>query len=166
MILTNSITNKNADINYVGVFVNHPLEEIITLAKELGLFAVQLHGQESQQTINELQQNLPNSCQIWKAIAVENTISDFPQQVEHIVLDGKQAGSGKAFNWQALAQTEQDLSSSLLAGGLNASNIEQAVLHMTEHDLFGLDINSGVESSPGIKCSEKLHQVFAKIRNY
>jgi indole-3-glycerol phosphate synthase/phosphoribosylanthranilate isomerase len=161
-----SIVNEVPALNYVGVFVNHPSVEVVKVAEQLGLFAVQLHGQESQQTIDELQQQLPESCQVWKAIAVESAISDFPENVEHIVLDGKQAGSGQPFNWQALAQTEQDLSSSLLAGGLNPDNIEQAVQQMTEHDLFGLDINSGVETSPGIKCSEKLQQVFAKIRNY
>ena len=37
---------------------------------------------------------------------------------------------------------------------------------LNNENLFGLDINSGVETSPGIKSSEKLNQVFSQIRNY
>ena len=60
----------------------------------------------------------------------------------------------------------QDLSSCFLAGGLNGDNVNAALEYLTAQDLFGLDLNSGVEVSPGIKCREKLNSVFAKIRNY
>ena len=106
------------------------------------------------------------ACQIWKALAVTENIPDFTVTADHYVLDGKNAGSGKAFGWQALAQSTQDLSTCFLAGGLNSDNIIPAITHMVEQDLFGLDINSGVESSPGVKCSAKINEVFAKIRNY
>ena len=92
--------------------------------------------------------------------------SSITSNVSQIVLDGKHAGSGKTFGWQALAESEQDLSNCFLAGGLNSENIEHAVEQLTAHDLFGLDLNSGVESSPGVKSSEKLQQIFAQIRNY
>jgi indole-3-glycerol phosphate synthase/phosphoribosylanthranilate isomerase len=65
-----------------------------------------------------------------------------------------------------LALSEQDLSKSFLAGGLNCGNITQAIEQLTHLDLFGLDLNSGVEQSPGIKSSEKLANVFSHIRNY
>ena len=58
------------------------------------------------------------------------------------------------------------LSKSFLAGGLNNENVGQALEQLTQVDLFGLDLNSGVEDSPGIKSSEKLAQVFSQIRNY
>jgi len=166
-----SIVNQETSLNYIGVFVNHAIEEVACIAKDLNLFAVQLHGQEDQTYINTLHQQLKtngsNTCQIWKAQSVESTLPEFSlTNIEHIVLDGQQAGSGQAFDWQALAKCEQDVSPCFLAGGLNIENINQAVILLTEHDLFGLDINSGVETSPGIKCSEKLDQVFAKIRNY
>jgi indole-3-glycerol phosphate synthase/phosphoribosylanthranilate isomerase len=65
-----------------------------------------------------------------------------------------------------LALSEQNLSKSFLAGGLNCNNIKQAIEQLTDLDLFGLDLNSGVEQSPGIKSSEKLSAVFSHIRNY
>ncbi len=82
------------------------------------------------------------------------------------MLDGKNAGSGEAFGWRALAQTEQDLSTCFLAGGIGVENITAAVNQLTEQDLYGLDLNSGVEESPGVKSREKLTNVFTQIRNY
>lgn len=128
---------------------------------------MQLHGGEDQAFINELKAALPENCQIWKATKVENDIP--PLTLEHVdqwILDGKNPGSGEAFGWRALAESEQDLSHCLLAGGLNQDNISNAVIQLTTQDLFGLDINSGVEDSPGVKSREKLANVFAQIRNY
>ncbi len=166
-----AIVTEETSLNYVGVFVNHDIEEVANLAKELVLHAVQLHGKEDQDYINKLQALLNDNgavaCEIWKAQSVDSTVPELSlKNVQHNVLDGKNAGSGETFNWQGLAESEQDLSNCFLAGGLNNENITQAVNLMTEHDLFGLDLNSGVEASPGIKCSEKLTQVFAQIRNY
>jgi len=160
------IVSQNPSLNYVGVFVNQPEQEVLALANELQLAAVQLHGQETDEYIARLRTKLAESCQIFKAQTVEDSVPTLTSEVEHIVLDGKHAGSGQRFNWQALTKSEQDLSRCFLAGGLNVDNINQACQQLTNQDLFGLDINSGVESSPGIKCRDKLQQVFAKIRNY
>ena len=161
-----AIVSGYPSLKYVGVFVNHSQQEVIELANELKLSAVQLHGQESQEYIDSLREKLADNCQIFKALAVDQTVPLLPINVNHIVLDGKSAGSGQAFNWQALADSEQDLSRCFLAGGLQLNNITQACAQLSNQKLFGLDINSGVESSPGIKCREKLQQVFAQIRNY
>ncbi|MGB2740313.1 MAG: bifunctional indole-3-glycerol-phosphate synthase TrpC/phosphoribosylanthranilate isomerase TrpF [Cognaticolwellia sp.] len=161
-----AIVSQNPSLKYVGVFVNHPPAVVLELANELSLFAVQLHGEESQEYIDNLREELNDNCQIFKALPVELNVPTLPKNIDHIVLDGKNAGSGQAFNWQALAESEQDLSRCFLAGGLQLDNITQACAQLTNQELFGLDINSGVESSPGIKCRDKLQQVFAQIRNY
>lgn len=161
-----AMVNHANSLNYVGVFVNHKRQEIAELALQLNLFAVQLHGDEDQIYIDKLKQQLPKNCQIWKAIAVDQQVPALTVNAQQFVLDGKNAGSGQAFNWQALANSEQDLSCCFLAGGLNSDNIENAIEQLTTQELFGLDLNSGVEQSPGIKCREKLQQVFTQIRNY
>jgi len=153
-------------LDYVGVFVDHNQQEIAELAHVLNLYAVQLHGQEDQEYINTLSAKLPADCQIWKAVPVSTGINSFTVTAQHYVLDGKNAGSGQAFDWQALTDTEQDLSSCFLAGGLNSDNLVQAIEQMAAQDLYGLDFNSGVESSPGIKDQKKLHQVFTQLRHY
>lgn len=164
--IAKSIVNQESSLKYVGVFVNHKRQEISELAKSLNLYAVQLHGDEDQAYIDGLVKQLPENCQIWKAIAVESEVPNIPVTAKNYVLDGKNAGSGKPFSWQLLAESEQDLSACFLAGGLNNDNIGQAIEQLTSQELFGLDLNSGVEQSPGIKCSDKLQQVFAQIRNY
>ncbi|RHW75464.1 bifunctional indole-3-glycerol-phosphate synthase TrpC/phosphoribosylanthranilate isomerase TrpF [Colwellia sp. RSH04] len=159
-----------AKLEYVGVFVNHKRQAIVDLVKTLNLSAVQLHGEENEQYITSLRNQLNerglSACQIWQANAVVDQVPTLSEEVEHHVLDGKSPGSGQAFNWQTLAETAQNLSKSLLAGGLNEENIHLAINQLTELDLFGLDLNSGVESSTGIKSSEKLTAVFTQIRNY
>ncbi|MFT5635656.1 MAG: indole-3-glycerol phosphate synthase/phosphoribosylanthranilate isomerase [Cognaticolwellia sp.] len=161
-----AIVSQNPSLKYVGVFVNPAQQDVIELANELQLCAVQLHGQEPQEYIDSLREKLASNCQIFKALPVEQALPTLPKNVDHIVLDGKSAGSGQAFNWQALTDSEQELSHCFLAGGLKLDNITQACGQLTNQELFGLDINSGVESSPGIKCRDKLLQVFAQIRNY
>ncbi|NQY87815.1 MAG: bifunctional indole-3-glycerol-phosphate synthase TrpC/phosphoribosylanthranilate isomerase TrpF [Colwellia sp.] len=164
------IINTQSYLDYVGVFVNHQITEIIDLVKSLNLTAVQLHGSEDEAYIKALKTQLTEnncaSCEVWQAKSVLANVPTLSAHVAHHVLDGKSPGSGQPFDWQILSTSEQDLSTSFLAGGLNSDNIQLALKQLTQLDLFGLDLNSGVESSPGIKSSEKLAQVFAQIRNY
>jgi len=165
-----SIVEQEPSLNYVGVFVNHKRCEIVKLVTALNLYAVQLHGNEDQAYINNLKHKFKQAniehCQIWQAVAVTDDLPPLPTQAVHLVLDGKNAGSGQAFNWQTLNTSQQDLSRCFLAGGLNQGNINKALQQLTQNELFGLDLNSGVESSPAVKCPEKLNAVFAQIRNY
>jgi indole-3-glycerol phosphate synthase/phosphoribosylanthranilate isomerase len=161
-----AIVEQVPSLKYVGVFVNHPIEEVVQLATVLNLFAVQLHGNETAAYIGSLTSLLPETCQLWKALPVESEVPELMNNAQFYILDGKNAGSGETFNWQALAESEQDLTQCFLAGGLSINNIEQAISQKTALDLFGLDLNSGVETSPGVKSREKLQQVFAAIRHY
>ena len=170
-----AIVNGKPHLDYVGVFVNQPFTNsegtgIVELVKSLKLTAVQLHGNEDDDYIKTLQAQFSEhqcaNCQIWQASAVADNVPQLSSQAVHHVLDGKSPGSGKSFDWQMLTTSEQNLSSSFLAGGLNSDNIDKALIQLTNLDLFGLDLNSGVETSPGLKSSEKLKQVFAHIRNY
>ncbi len=165
-----TIISTRPHLEYVGVFVNHKRTEVVELAKSLHLTAVQLHGDEDESYIaalkTQLSENNCDSCQIWQAKPVLGDVPELSSKVTQHVLDGKSPGSGQAFDWRVLANSEQNLSNCLLAGGLNGDNINLALTQLTNLDLFGLDLNSGVETSPGIKSSEKLSQVFTKIRNY
>jgi indole-3-glycerol phosphate synthase/phosphoribosylanthranilate isomerase len=164
------IVNSTTVLDYVGVFVNHQIADIIDLVSSLKLSAVQLHGSEDASYVSLLKQQLTENnleyCEIWQATPVQTNVPKLSQQVAHHVLDGKSPGSGQSFDWNVLSISDQDLSQSFLAGGLNNDNIQLALQQLTQLDLFGLDLNSGVETSPGIKSSEKLTQVFTQIRNY
>lgn len=174
-----NIVNTKPHLEYVGVFVNHPLTNdentgVIDLVKDLKLAAVQLHGNENDAYIAGLkiklaklkEQDQSISCQVWQANSVLDNMPALSTEVVHHVLDGKSPGSGQSFDWQILSDSKQDFSTCFLAGGLGIENIKSATTQLTNLDLFGLDFNSGVEVSPGIKSSDKLNQVFTQIRNY
>jgi len=152
-----------APLRYVGVFQNHTIHQIITIVNALSLSAVQLHGEEDQEYINSLRAQLPTSVQIWKAYGVNK---QFPQLIENNVdrhlcdsqIENQSGGTGKPFNWEILTGNTPIM----LAGGLSPDNIHQAA----SLGCLGLDLNSGVESSPGKKDTQKLKLVFKRLRQY
>jgi len=149
-------------LNYVGVFVNEKIEEVIESANRLNLYAVQLHGEESDDYIAELREKLP-SINIWKAIPVSNSVVfNKKTQVDRYLLDtysvDEKGGTGRAFNWNLITSTKKD--DIILAGGINTSNVIEAL----SKDTYALDLSSGVETQPGIKCSKKLEMLFNQLR--
>lgn len=150
---------SGAPLRYVGVFRDAPQHEIVALATELGLYAVQLHGNETQPFIDALRQALPPQVAIWKALSVSDHVPDrHYQHVDRYVFDQGAGGTGQCFDWSLLAG--QVLNNVILAGGLRPDNCADAV----KTGCAGLDFNSGVESAPGIKDSTKIAAVFATLR--
>ncbi|POF52049.1 bifunctional indole-3-glycerol phosphate synthase/phosphoribosylanthranilate isomerase, partial [Vibrio vulnificus] len=154
---------SGAPLNYVGVFQNHPIALVAEIANQLQLHAVQLHGNEDADYIAQLRQQLNESVEIWKAYGVTKQAPTLlTQDVDRHLFDaqiGQQSGgTGTTFDWTLL----DDPSHIMLAGGLNPDNAQKAA----SLGCLGLDLNSGVEESPGKKDLTKLQQAFAAIRNY
>jgi indole-3-glycerol phosphate synthase/phosphoribosylanthranilate isomerase len=156
---------EQANLNFVGVFVDEPANSVNRIATELQLAAVQLHGEESDDYISSLRKLLPEHTEIWKAYRVQDKLPAITQQADRIVLDTYQAGApggtGQQFNWQVLTQLQTELPV-MLAGGLQASNINSAL----QQHVAGLDLNSGLESEPGIKDADKIATAFQIIREF
>ncbi|WP_215846691.1 bifunctional indole-3-glycerol-phosphate synthase TrpC/phosphoribosylanthranilate isomerase TrpF [Candidatus Pantoea bituminis] len=150
-----------APLSYVGVYRNAAISDIVTQAAELQLVAIQLHGDEDRAYVAELRQALPASVKIWKALRIEGALPerDWPH-VDRYVFDNGNGGSGQRFDWSLLQ--DQKLDNVLLAGGLSADNCVEAA----RQGCAGLDFNSGVESSPGIKDASKIAAVFQTLRAY
>ncbi|EOL8968541.1 bifunctional indole-3-glycerol-phosphate synthase TrpC/phosphoribosylanthranilate isomerase TrpF [Cronobacter dublinensis] len=150
-----------APLRYVGVFRDTPLDDVAAKAQQFALSAVQLHGDEDQTYISALRASLPATTAIWKAQSVSHALpARNLQYVDRYVLDNGQGGSGVQFDWSLLEG--QSLNDVMLAGGLGADNCVQAA----QLGCAGLDFNSGVESAPGIKDSDKLAAVFRTLRAY
>ncbi|EPR9024056.1 bifunctional indole-3-glycerol-phosphate synthase TrpC/phosphoribosylanthranilate isomerase TrpF [Cronobacter dublinensis] len=150
-----------APLRYVGVFRDAPLDDVAAKAQQFALSAVQLHGNEDQTYISALRASLPATTAIWKAQSVSHALpARNLQYVDRYVLDNGQGGSGVQFDWSLLEG--QSLNDVMLAGGLCADNCVQAA----QLGCAGLDFNSGVESAPGIKDSDKLAAVFRTLRAY
>ncbi|EPP6250550.1 bifunctional indole-3-glycerol-phosphate synthase TrpC/phosphoribosylanthranilate isomerase TrpF [Cronobacter sakazakii] len=150
-----------APLRYVGVFRDAPVEDVVAKANAFSLAAVQLHGDEDQTYISALRASLPETTAIWKAQSVSHALPPRNlQYVDRYVLDNGQGGTGQRLDWSLLEG--QTLDNVMLAGGLGADNCVQAA----QLGCAGLDFNSGVESAPGIKDSDKLAAVFRTLRAY
>lgn len=148
----------HAPLRYVGVFQNQAVEFVEKIAKQLSLFAVQLHGDEDENYIAELAEKLGEGIQIWKALSVSTEAGQIHftenPRVSRYVLDAQhgtqQGGTGKTFDWSLIPQSLKN--KALLAGGISPDNIEQALAQ----GCLGVDLNSGVEQNKGVKDLVKL----------
>ncbi|OCG42023.1 bifunctional indole-3-glycerol-phosphate synthase TrpC/phosphoribosylanthranilate isomerase TrpF [Gilliamella sp. Bif1-4] len=147
-----------APLNWVGVFRNEEIETVCQIAKQLSLYAVQLHGNEDENYIETLRQELPRTCQIWQALSIDGVVPEHTNPlVSRYIFDHGTGGTGKSFDWSLL--DNQELSNVILAGGINPENIKSALAT----NVIGVDLNSGVEVSPGIKDKQKIQAVFEQI---
>lgn len=148
-------------IELVAVVADPTEPEVKELREELGIPWLQLHGAEPAARVSRL---LPHA---YKAVAIEEAAdarkaATFPG--ERLLVDtkvsGASGGTGKVFDWQLvteLAQTRQ----LILAGGLTPDNVAAAIRVLAP---FGVDVASGVESSPGKKDHELLTAFVLAVR--
>lgn len=154
----------NVPLNFVGVFQNATVEFVSTIAKDLNLKAIQLHGDETSAYITELRAELPQSVEIFKAIdaskmeAQQDYLAN--ELIDCIVLDYGQGGTGKSFDWSIIQTLPQRRY--LLAGGVGEENISDAL----NQKVMGVDMNSALEVTKGEKCTQKIQNVFKTIREY
>ena len=150
-------------IKAVGVFVNEPVSFVAGLAQKGIIDLVQLHGDEDEAYIQTLKQSV--SCPVIKAVRVQSGEQILKAQrlpCDYLLLDAysKDAygGTGEAFRWDMIPQ---NLSKPFfLAGGLNESNIAQAVQTVQP---YCIDVSSGVETN-GHKDKEKIRQIINIVR--
>ncbi len=153
------------EIKAVGVFVNMPREKIAELAGSVPLDIAQLHGGETAEDIEKLKKLCPD-LKVWKAARVGDDFD--PKSLEkyknadRLLLDAYvegYGGKGKRIEDERLRGI--DLSGIMLAGGLNAGNIADAV---EKYRPYGVDVSSGAETD-GQKDAEKIKQIVNIIRS-
>jgi phosphoribosylanthranilate isomerase len=153
-------------IDRVGVFVNAPIEDVVAAAAA-GLSLLQLHGNESVEYCLDIRQRLP-FCGIIKAFRVgeESRREDFTpynECADAFLLDtyvqGAKGGTGKVFDWSIIERLKLQRPV-FLAGGLSSENVVNAI---HEVQPFAVDINSGVESQPGIKDHARLAELLQLV---
>jgi phosphoribosylanthranilate isomerase len=135
----------------VGVFVNETEAKTLQIARAVGLDYLQLHGDESPDTVARLQRIFP----VIKAVRVRESFR--PSELarlapaEAILLDGFDrklpGGTGKTFQWGKARRSER-YGKIFLAGGLTQENVGEAIRTAKP---FAVDACSGVESEPGKK---------------
>ena len=163
------IESITGDIKKVGVFVNAPLEEVMALQTAFSLDYIQLHGHESPEYCKQLNQK---GVYLIKAFNLHegfdfSVLEKYSPYCQYFLFDSPTAsygGSGKSFNWRILARYDLNIPF-LLSGGLGPENIAEA-LSINHPMLHGMDLNSRLESEPGLKDIEKTRQMIEKIKTY
>lgn len=153
---------KGIPVKKVGVFVNESEDEILRKSKEFKLSAIQLHGTESTEFVENLYEK--TECELWKVISVGDAIDwksleGYLPFVSKFLFDtatSVHGGSGKKFDWTVL-ETYPFNKGFLLSGGLDEESAEEVlVLRKQISQLQGVDLNSKFEDVPGLKNIEKL----------
>jgi phosphoribosylanthranilate isomerase len=126
----------------VGVFRNASFETILEAIEQVGLNAVQLNGQESDDFAAQVAKLRP----VIRAVSFKPNL-ELPEH-DTLLIDGLDPGSGQAFDWHALETSKLEGRRWLLAGGLTPDNVAAAVRQLMP---WCVDVSSGVEASAGVK---------------
>jgi phosphoribosylanthranilate isomerase len=155
------IRNLPDDISKVGVFVNHDIHAVRQIYEFCGLDLIQLHGDESPAYCREFSQSI-----LIKAISPRNE-EDLGivkrYGVKAVIIDARESGlyggTGKKSNWE-LAAKLKEMHLLVLSGGLNAGNILEGIRTVSPH---AVDVNSGVELSPGKKDPKQVQSMIETV---
>ena len=131
---------------------------------------LQLHGHESPERVKQLAKTF--GLPVIKAFSIREQ-SDFDQVsayrgiADMFLFDAKPpkgsqlpGGNGVSFDWSLLKSLDED-SQTVLSGGLNAQNVEEAI-RIAAPDI--LDVSSGVESAPGVKDTKLIEGFFDSVK--
>jgi len=151
-------------IKAVGIFVNRLPADVIALRGSLELDAVQLHGDESPETVAEIAPVVP----VIKAFRVEPefplTTLDKYARAFAFLFDAahtdQYGGTGRTTDWD-VARRASSSRRIILAGGLKVENVAAAVRIVRP---YGIDVASGVETSPGKKDHGLLREFIQEVR--
>lgn len=148
----------------VGVFVDASAAHMLEVAEATGVRALQLHGDEPPATLDAL-----GAYKTIKAIKVGERLDPAQLQAyrkaDIILLDraiaGMVGGTGQKFDWSLAAEAKK-YATILLAGGLNPSNVAEAI---RQAQPWGVDVASGVETAPGMKDAGLIREFIRNARS-
>ena len=157
-----SVMRKYGHIMYVGVFVNASAAEIRATMDTCGLNLAQLHGDETAEMVQSF------SGRAFKAFrGIPSDLNgyvreDAPALLVDASVKGSYGGTGVTADWNNAAELAKHYPI-LLAGGLTAENVGEAVQQVNP---WGVDVASGVESTPGLKDIEKMRAFIDAVRQH
>jgi phosphoribosylanthranilate isomerase len=160
-------------VRSVGLFVDHPIEEIVKIQSEIGLDILQFHGDQPieicQQAIDSSTSSIPRG--FWRALRIASEDDLLPWRsgkftgsaLSALLLDSYSpqfGGSGHAFDWTWVAPgaaTRPTAAPLIASGGLHPNNVRQAIQAIRP---FAVDVSSGIQQSDMRRKSEVLMREF------
>jgi phosphoribosylanthranilate isomerase len=147
------------EILTVGVFRDEVPSRVIDIVNRSGVRAVQLHGHETPADVAEVSARVR---WVIKAVAAGTSDARRANQfgTDLVLVDAVSPGSGKMFDWSLIDDIPEG-PRLILAGGLDPDNVAAAVQRVAP---WGVDVSSGVESSPGKKDARKVKAFIERAR--
>jgi len=158
----------------VGVFVDESPAVIRDLAAEVGLAAVQLHGDEPPETLAEL--GRLKVVKVFRVASEEDLAAarQWRKQSERLgrlpdaylvdarVAGGPKGGTGRPADWRLAARMiSEGFRPLILSGGLGPDNVAEAIAAVRP---WGVDGSSGLETAPGVKSPQKIREFVEAVR--
>ncbi len=147
------------EIISVGVFRDSLPERVVDLVTLSGVKGVQLHGSERPEDAAFIR---PHVHFLVKAFSAGSPMLERAGEyaADALLVDSPRPGSGQVFDWATLGSIPRT-DRLILAGGLTPENVGEAIAQVRP---WGVDVNSGVESSPGHKDPRKLRAFIQAVR--
>jgi phosphoribosylanthranilate isomerase len=161
-------------VEKIGVFVDGGFEAIVDAVESAGLTGVQLHSAGDPELAARLRERLGRALRILQVVHYQQGLetqlaaAKANAAVDGVLVDSRTAvllgGTGQRYDWAVaktrFAQCGEGLRL-VVAGGLNPENVGEAVAVLRP---WGVDVVSGVESSPGVKDAAKVRAFVENAR--
>ena len=149
-------------VSVVALFVNETEARIREVLRQVPVDIIQFHGDEPPEFCRRFERPYLKAVRVRHAQDIAAAAAEFAD-ARALLLDayveGEYGGTGQRFDWQMLPE---NLSGHwILSGGLTPENVAEA-LRIAGAD--AVDISSGVESAPGVKCPQKMAAFMAVVR--
>ena len=141
----------------VGVFTPRPVADILRISDEVGFDVVQLHGRYVPADVAAVK---ASGREVW---LLDDGDDPGVTVADGILIDGVKGdqlgGTGERSDWSRVPVVQAAGKKAILAGGLSVENIADA--YATGADV--LDVNSSLETSPGVKSLDLLASLLRKL---
>ena len=159
-------------IKKTGVFVNEYMEIVVSLVEEYKLEAIQLHGDESVECIQEIRTHLPKKVEIIKVFGIKDdfdfsALEPYENEVNYFLFDTKgkeRGGNGVKFDWSVLKKYPFS-KPFFLSGGIGLKDVQEIQkIKNTGLPIYAVDVNSKFEKKPGFKNIKEVKNFKNKLQ--
>jgi phosphoribosylanthranilate isomerase len=156
------IKHAPAFVTTVALFVNETAENVSHALAVCPFDLLQFHGDESPEFCRQFNRPYMKAIRVRSTDDIHSAVQQYPD-AKALLLDAYvenlPGGTGQAFDWRLIPQLDIPW---VLAGGLNANNVADAVIQVQP---FAVDVSGGVEASKGIKDVNKIKDFISEVRN-
>ena len=155
------LTHRLVGVQTVGVFVDQSVQAVSEIRSYCQLDRIQLHGGESPEYCEQLGGSIIKAFRMQNADSLQ-AFRRYPESIT-LLLDAyepeRAGGTGRRISLAILDQIN-DFSRIILAGGVGPDNARTLI---ERYHPYGLDMNSALESSPGIKDHDAIRKAAKQL---